>query len=290
MFEHLYQVYHHGLRRVLVLMRIEYSGNIWSNNLSAPENATINKNNETDLHLATLLNLKNCVKTLISNGANVNAVCKLLETPLHRAVKKDLHEIVKILLANHADISLRNLDGETPVYIAVKSNHKVCLGLLMENGAKVNEIIKNQTLMHVAVRTNDVKMIKLLIDYKAEINAKSTDKGETPLHEAILNAKPLMVKCLLENGANIDFQCNDLETPLHKAVKSNNLQLVQILLQRGANMNLMSKENSALHIAIWEGYDDIVKLLIKNNADHSAAEVTLQFTKSSRENPLTLAS
>ena len=186
MFEHLYQVYHHGLRRVLALIRIEYSGHIWSTNLSGADITTINKNNETGL--ATLLNLKNCVKTLISNGANLNAVCKLLDTPLHKAVKKDLNEIVKILLAKNADISIRNMDGETPVYIAVKLNHKACLGLLLENGSNVNEIIKNQTLMHVAVRTNDVKMIKLLIDYKAEINAKSTDKGETPLHEAILNA------------------------------------------------------------------------------------------------------
>ena len=67
-----------------------------------------------------------------------------------------------------------------------------------------------------------MELVNLLLESKANINAKNS-KGETPLHEAILNAKPLMVNCLLENGANIDFQCNDLETPLYKAVKSNNL-------------------------------------------------------------------
>ena len=101
----------------------------------------------------------------------------------------------------------------------------------------------------------------------SNINARINKKGETKLHLAAKKDQKGIAKILIRAGADVNAKCNKLETPLHKAAKSNNLELVQILLQRGANVNLMSKEGSALHIAIQKGYDDIVGYLIKNNAD-----------------------
>ena len=58
------------------------------------------------------------VRSLLKDGANVNARAMGGLTPLHVAAWEGYFEIVKLLLENGADPEIRNKDGRTPLDLA----------------------------------------------------------------------------------------------------------------------------------------------------------------------------
>ncbi len=71
-----------------------------------------------------------------------------------------------------------------------------------------------------------------------------------PLHYAAVNNFPKMVKILLQNSASINAQDNYGNTPLHLAAAEGNINIVQILLNNGAKSNVKNNYgNTPLHLA-----------------------------------------
>lgn len=52
------------------------------------------------------------------------------------------------------------------------------------------------SLLHLACLTADLGMVELLLQYGANIHA-SNSKGQTPLHQCIINRRPSIAKLLL---------------------------------------------------------------------------------------------
>ncbi|WP_342223953.1 ankyrin repeat domain-containing protein [Spiroplasma endosymbiont of Asaphidion curtum] len=167
----------------------------------------------------------------------------------------------------------------------------------------VLDCMKGWTPVHVAIKTNNLDIAKLLIWRQNELINKPTSSGDAPLHFAcsfiednkenrrkfldwakqrgnnidvdnIINNQPeinnnyLLVKFLIENGANINARNNDRDTPLHSAARNGNFEIVELLLKHGADVNAITKDGrTPLHYATQEGHIDIVKLLIEHKAD-----------------------
>ncbi|KAL8741378.1 MAG: hypothetical protein Q9190_006012 [Brigantiaea leucoxantha] len=71
------------------------------------------------------------------------------------------------------------------------------------------------TLLHVASRTRNVELIRLLIQEGADVNAPNQD-GQSPLHEALaLEDNYDVARLLIENGADLANKTTDDKTPLH---------------------------------------------------------------------------
>ena len=70
---------------------------------------------------------------------------------------------------------------------------------------KINNL--NETLVHWASKKNMLILIKLLNKLNYSINIQNKN-GSTPLHIAVLNMFPYIVKILLKNGANIYIKDN----------------------------------------------------------------------------------
>ncbi len=78
---------------------------------------------------------------------------------------------------------------------------------------------KRNTLLIKAVRHGSVKIVKLLIEAGANVNARSG--GETPLiYASLLNKYEEKVKILIEAGANINAVNTEGFTALMKAAIS----------------------------------------------------------------------
>jgi ankyrin repeat protein len=84
------------------------------------------------------------------------------------------------------------------------------------------------TLLHKAVLENDLDIIQLLIEHKANVNSIDEDSW-TPLHAACACGYVEVAKYLLENGANPHALSRDEERPLD-VTDSADFPLISLLL------------------------------------------------------------
>ncbi|KAL3589542.1 hypothetical protein FPOAC2_11711 [Fusarium poae] len=61
-------------------------------------------------------------------------------------------------------------------------------------------------------------------------------------------------------------------TPLTQACKANMPETVEKLLQAGADVRLGSETHTPLHLAVWDEYEEIVRILLNHGADPSAQD------------------
>ncbi|WCJ19900.1 Arf-GAP with GTPase ANK repeat and PH domain-containing protein 2 [Euphorbia peplus] len=66
---------------------------------------------------------------------------------------------------------------------------------------RINDFSDSCSLLHLACLSADIGMVELLLQYGANINAINS-KGQTPLHQCIINRRPAIAKLLLMRGAD----------------------------------------------------------------------------------------
>lgn len=91
--------------------------------------------------------------------------------------------------------------GNTPLLEAIKYGHNRVASLLLENGASLN-IDDAGSYLCQAVAKGNSDFIKRLLSYGLDPNAKDYDY-RTPLHVAAAQGQNLLVKILLEAGADV---------------------------------------------------------------------------------------
>jgi hypothetical protein len=100
------------------------------------------------------------------------------------------------------------------------------------------------TLLHKAASYNRKDAAELLLDYRANVNARD-GLGLTPLHQAVMSLSTDVVRLLLDHGADVNTRWGNGDTPLmtlrwDKATRTRNQPLQpfndieQLLLQHGA--------------------------------------------------------
>lgn len=93
-----------------------------------------------------------------------------------------------------------------------ESLHKIAL-LLIEAGADVNAMSSDrETALSLAIRDNDIELIKMLLKAGANINLPFGGKQTTPLMLAASGSSAKIVKLLLKAGADINMLNNQGET------------------------------------------------------------------------------
>jgi ankyrin repeat protein len=97
--------------------------------------------------------------------------------------------------------------------------------------------------------------------------------GQTALHWAVRGGSVLVIKLLLENGANIEAKDKDSMTALHLAALKGEEAVVRLLVDLGADIEAENKKNmTALREAIWRGNRVVVRLLVDLGADIEARD------------------
>lgn len=149
---------------------------------------------------------------------------------------------------------------------AVEAGHAKKVEELLEKGANPN--IKTSirwyhgwTPLHIAVYERNLDIVRLLIKYGANINAKTYNR-ETPLHIAVYEGHWDVAKLLIDHGADVNARNNNGSTPLHIAAERGFLDIVQLLLEKGADPNILdSKARTPANLAAKKGYENVVALL-----------------------------
>jgi ankyrin repeat protein len=267
----------------------------------------------TLLCYAIMRNLPEIVSLLLENGADIEQIAHNY-TPLLWSILGDSPELVTILLKRGAKVNqisynmtplifailtsikhvydLQGADASTDFneiqkiltleeVINVQSNPKqFTITIIMSEPTHVDylndklQTIGNYSLINVRTIINNTKIIKLLLDHKADVNL-SDENGYTPLIKAAEFGASEIVTLLLNRGAAIDKQTHDGTTALMLASEYGFLKTVELLLNRGASINHRNQEGTtALILAAKYGFLDTVALLLQKGANVNIQEYT----------------
>ncbi len=158
--------------------------------LGADGNVTARDQNGLDgLMLAVIRGDKKMVLNLIRRGASINGQSRdqFGYTPLHFSVLQENIALLETLLQQKANSNIKSKTGDAPLhlvtYIESDIQQKRSSELLLNYGADIN--LKNavgDTIIHIAVRRNNLSLLKYLIDrfsININLNVKNND-GQTP--------------------------------------------------------------------------------------------------------------
>jgi len=173
------------------------------------------------------------VKLLIQNRVNVNTWGRTHHvTPLMFAAGNGHVEVVKALLAAKANINLTNRNGNNAASYAILNDQEET-AIILITASKTNPALLGQLLLD-AVRKDKSNIVKLLIDYKANINIKQKENSYTPLLLAVYERKVDNIKLLIAAKADINYKAPDGKTPLSAAKEMGFKEIIELLEKAGA--------------------------------------------------------
>ncbi len=233
----------------------------------------------TPLALASRNGMTDIVKILIRKGADINVENKGGYTPLHYASEEGHTETVKVLLEAGARVDIRNVFDSTTALDLAKNKE---IQQLIVDRIEKQKMLANKLVN--AVREQNIEETENLIKAGADINTLVI--GMHPLMLACETGNKELVKLLIEYGANLNQQDYDgYSALLYVTDNTNNVEIARLLLKAGANPNIKGFGGiTPLHTAVFKGNPEMVELLIEYGADVNAKD------EMKGETPLDLAS
>ncbi len=143
---------------------------------------------------------------------------------------------LKKLLKPKTKLDFVNSKAMTPLMIASMDNNLEIVKMLVEAGANINQKNKEngKTALMYAASLGYLEVCEYLISQKEIlINAKDKE-GKTALMHAVANARLDIVKLFIDKKANINARTNTEESALSIAMKIGRPEIVKLLKENGA--------------------------------------------------------
>lgn len=207
------------------------------------------------------------VRVLVRDAV-INLKNKNGETPLTLALKKGNPEIIQ-LVSQRAKAGLKNDAGEAPLMLALESGDLYLLQRLIDKGADVNIHAVGITPIYRATELNNIQAVALLLKNGADPSTPNSN-GETPLYLAATQGYDVISGILLHKSKQPETDANwanKLGEPLLViTTKLGRVRIAKILLDYGADpMGTDHLENTALHVAAENGYNELVQIMLEKN-------------------------
>lgn len=206
--------------------------------------------------------------------------------------------LVVALLDRGVVLTTKDEDGNTALHIAAGQVDNVdIVTRLIKAGSDINAIgHRGSTPLHNAVRTADAEMVKLLVNYQANISITDED-AMSALHLAAENGQVDIARVLLEGGADVGARDGLGRTVVEVAKANREVQVVELrntivklhqpvppdtssALQDVAAARPFKPETQVrnptdkedLIFAAWRGDLDAVRALLSQGADVAAVD------------------
>ena len=168
------------------------------------------------------------VKLLISIGANVNYQERFHNiTPLIYAVEAECEETVKILLNANADPEHFNTRRENSIMIAIRHNNLKILKILLDTIADINS---HNYIIYAIIKKSNIEIVQELILRGSDVNNPNiNDDNNTALIYATKNNDLKLVKLLIKSNANINHKNNSGMIAIKYAFKNRNIKMIRLL-------------------------------------------------------------
>ena len=228
-----------------------------------------NESGNTALHVAAEYGHVHLVRFLLEKGINVECEGYYGTTALHRAVTAGHESVVSLLLEEGANVQARSGDGKTALHRAADAGHKTLVRLLLQHGASIEaKSDYGKTAFFRAAENGHLDIVRLLLNKGADINTTSNDRSSA-LHKAAEYGHEMLTQILLQpissrQAIQINAKNTSGKTPLYLAVRDEHEVVVRLLLDAGADVDVFgSYGESALYVAARNGNEVIVLLLLE---------------------------
>ncbi|XP_031492431.1 potassium channel KOR1-like isoform X2 [Nymphaea colorata] len=155
---------------------------------------------------------------------------------LHLSASKGYTDITAFLINEGVDINLKDKFGNSPLLEAIKNGHDHVASLLIQHGACL-DIDDAGSCLCKAVAKGNSDFVRRLLAHGVDPNSKDYD-NRTPLHIAAAQGMYLLVKILLDAGANVFLKDRWGKTPLDEGRRSGSRPMVDLLESAMASQSL----------------------------------------------------
>jgi ankyrin repeat protein len=153
---------------------------------------------------------------------------------LHDAAKNNRLAEARKILSKNADLEAKDRGCYTPLHWAAQKNHLRMVKLLISKGADVNALGEVFTPLHLASRYGNKEIVGFLVKKGADVNIQSALFNNTPLMQAAYNGHIPIIELLLSKGANVNSRDTKEQTALGIALKEGYEKAAKILRRHGA--------------------------------------------------------
>jgi ankyrin repeat protein len=240
----------------------------------------------TPLIFATRQGDLQTVKVLLKGGAQVNETSEYGWTALLDATQNRFYQLGVYLLDHGADPNLANEGGWTPLYIAT-DNRNIEAGDYPTRKPDMDHLDYIKRLLAAGANVN-LRMRSSTETRTVFTNQWLMEEGATPFLRAAQSGDLVLMKLLLEHGADPKINTDHGVTPLMVASgigwvegvtyewsPKQTYDTVKFLLDTGADPNAQDTLDgrSALMGAAHKGRSDVVQLLVDRGADLSLHDI-----------------
>lgn len=227
----------------------------------------------TPLHLCAFRNCLDGVKYLIEQGARVDTTSK--HTAFHYAAFGDAFDVAQYFMQQGVSQVSPHDTEETVLHVASRTNALRVLSLLAPNNKELDRLDQDgYAAIHHAADGGDKVCLDILLKAGCQVDLL-TAKNDTALHLAAAAGCTDNLALLVGANANLQLKNGRGHTALHVAARSHSLECVEILLKGRADPNVEDDEGrTPLHLALGKSLmtDDITELLLKWRADVNKAD------------------
>lgn len=173
------------------------------------------------------------------------------ESPVADAAQRGEVETVRSLLRDGADVNAAQGDGMSALHWAAQSGQVEIIDVLLYAGANPEATTRlgSYTPLHLASRAGHGPAITRLLAGQADVEARTTT-GVTALHYAAASGRADAVDALIAGGADVDgVTTADDQTALMWATAYNRLDAIEALLTAGADVSMTSRVVDYVQVA-----------------------------------------
>ena len=243
----------------------------------------IGEQNYTMMHKIILgLSMASLEEEICLHPDDVNARDVMGRTPLAWAACRGDDRAIVTLLSHGAEVNTMDIQHSGVVGHAADRGYATCVRLLLEAGADPDIASAHGhqvgNPLNVAARNaSNPLILKTLLDFGADVESSGID-GMTALIHASRRDKASFATLLLEYGANINATSASGQTPLTTAVAYNSHNVLRLLLDRWFEYSECPRLTGPHLLQIVSLYADIETISILTKTDHLRLKYDSSYT------------